>query len=189
MNAILLLEKQLRATNAFLHEIADDLTDAEWTSRLAPNQNLISFAAWHVPRVQDHFVNVWLRNVTELCGREQPQQWNNLRGISASMGLALSVADDIARQLQRAEVLAYSDTVFAEVTDWLQTLTEADLEQIPNAAAHLAPFEEYQTPGYKADTDHLHGRQIWRLLSGPCVLHVYAHLGELEFQKAMLRHN
>ena len=47
---------RLRATNAFLHEIADDLADEEWFSRSAPGQNLISFSTWHVPRVQDHFV-------------------------------------------------------------------------------------------------------------------------------------
>lgn len=189
MDAILLLEKQLRATNAFLHEIADDLTTAEWTSRVASGQNLIGFSAWHVPRAQDHFVNVWIRNVPELCARDNSSQWHPLRGTSASMGLSLSAADELAHQLQRADVLAYADTAFAEITDWLQTLTEADLDQVPDSAAHLLPFKDYQTPDYKADTDHLHGRSIWRLLSGPCVLHVYGHLGELEFQKAMLRHN
>jgi hypothetical protein len=187
MNAVQLLGNQLRGMNATLHELADDLTDEEWHSRPSPSQNIVSFAAWHIPRVQDHFVHTWIRNIPELCTGEPWQAWHPLQKYGSGIGITLQEADLIAHLLQPKDILEYADTVTAGIVDWLLALPESELDRIPDAAAHLAPFLECHTKEYKADTDHLLGKPIWRLLSGPCISHVRGHMGELALQKTMLR--
>jgi hypothetical protein len=189
MNAIQLLEKQFQSVNAVLHDVVDDLSDNEWLSRLSPHQNIFAFSAWHLPRVQDNFVHTWIRNVPEIYASERWQEWRHFQKYSEGVGIQLHEADIIARHVKQNEVLEYSDLVTTEIISWLHTLSNNNLDQIPDATAHLSVFSEYQTQGYKSDTDHLIGKPIWRLLSGTCISHVRGHLGELDLQKTILREN
>ncbi len=98
--------------------------------------------------------------------------------LGAGLGITLEEADQMALCVQPAEALAYADVVLREILNWLATLTDDDLEYIPHARKHLAPYPEYQTAGHHAETDDLLDLPIWRLLSGPCIGHVRGHLGD-----------
>jgi hypothetical protein len=187
MNTIQLLEKQFKANLAQFHELVDDVTEAEWLSRPGAKQNLFAFTAWHVPRTQDNFIHTWVRNVPELITAPRWQVWHGFKTDSAGIGIPLARADEIAWQLKKPDVLEYADLVCGQALAWMQTLSDAELDRVPEYSAHLAAFPEYQTPGYKADTDHLLDKPLWRILSGTCLLHLRGHLGELELAKSLAR--
>ena len=187
MKATALLAKQVTGVNTLLHHAADDLIQHEWTSRPVRGENMPGFMVWHVPRMQDHTVQTWIRGVPEVVHDERWAHWHDLQPLGAGLGIPLEEADRIARCVQPAEVLAYADVVLREILSWLATLTDDDLEYIPPARQHLAPYPEYQTAGHHAETDELLDLPIWRLLSGPCIGHVRGHLGELALLKAQLR--
>jgi hypothetical protein len=187
MKATALLEKQLTGVNSMLHHVADDLSQQEWTSRPVRGENMLGFIVWHLPRLQDHLVQVWIRGVPEVIQDERWACWDQLQPLGAGLGIPLQEADRIAHCVQPAETLAYADVVLREILNWLAMLTDDDLEYIPDARKHLASYPEYQTVGHHAETDDLLDLPIWRLLSGPCIGHVRGHLGELALLKAQLR--
>ncbi len=187
MKATALLAKQVTGVNTLLHQAANDLRQREWTSRSLHGENMPGFILWHIPRLQDHFVQVWIRDIPEVIQDECWACWDQLQPLGAGLGISLEEADRIARCVQPAEVLAYADVVLREILNWLATLTDDDLEYIPDARKHLAPYPEYQTAGHHAETGDLLDLPIWRLLSGPCIGHVRGHLGELALLKAQLR--
>lgn len=65
---------------------------------------------------------------------------------SSNMGLGqgspFAEADTIAETVQIAETLAYADAVPSGIMAWLHQLRDSDLDQIPDADTHLAPYPE-----------------------------------------------
>ena len=187
MNAIALLKYQLAGITSILHEVAGDLTTEEWLSRPAPGQNLTGFTLWHIPTTQDWTIQTWIRNVSEV--RERPD-WAGRGGLNVSrlaFGLTLAEADAVAHATNPADLLAYADAVLAENLPWLETLTEAALDQAPDNRAHLGRHPAYQSPGYRAEVDDMWDQPVWRLLAGACIGHCREHLGEVMGFKEILR--
>jgi hypothetical protein len=84
-------------------------------------------------------------------------------------------------------VLPYADAVHQETLIWLRELRDDDLDWITDAKKYLAPYPEYQTPGFRAGTDGHLGEPVWTLLMRPCVGHIQRHLGELMIIKDVMR--
>ena len=187
MDAIVYLQKQLANLNAVFHAVAEDLTEEEWVTRPAPNQNLPGYIVWHIPRTQDTHVQTWIRGIPEVAHDERWTHWQPLRRLGDGVGISLGEADEIARRVQLAEVLEYADAVHQEICAWLNRLNESELDQIPNIAQHLSSYPEYQTPGYIEEANDLFDQPIWSQLMRPCIGHIHRHLGELEALKSFLR--
>ncbi len=187
MNTVMYLENQLANIHALLHAIAGDLTDQEWHARPAPGQNRLGFTVWHIPRTQDNFVQLWMRGVPEVFHQPRWALWHAFRPYGIGVGITLAEADAIAAAVRPAETFAYADAVHQEIIAWLRQLSDADLDQVAPVAAHLAAYPEYQTPGYRAETDNLRDQPRWSQLMRPCIGHVHRHLGELELAKELLR--
>src|SRR5260370_804108 len=83
--------------------------------------------------------------------------------------------------------LAYADTVHSTIQSWLSTLSDDDLDTVPDMEAHMASYTAYQHPGFRAEIADLLGQPIWRLLIGPCSGHLREHLGELDVLKQVMR--
>ena len=187
MNTIKFLQRQFANLNSVYHGIADDLTDDEWITRPAPGQNMLGYNVWHMPRTQDTFVQTWIRGIAEVAHRERWADWRPLRRFGVGIGISLDEADEIARSVRRADVLEYADTVYQEVSTWLGTSSESDLDQLPDAQQRLSAFPEYQTPGFIEEVANLYDEPVWALLMRPCIGHIHRHLGELEVVKTILR--
>jgi hypothetical protein len=187
MKSTILLEKILSNVHLMLHYVADDLTDQEWQTRLAPGQNMLGFIVWHSPRVQDNTVQTWIRGLPELMHRERWVHWERFKQFGSGTGITLTGADEIALGVEKTDVLAYADEVHQEMLAWLQGLSDDDFDQIPDARGYLSPYPEYQTPGYHEETDGLLDQPIWSLLMRPCIGHVYRHIGELMAVKDVIR--
>jgi hypothetical protein len=187
MNAVTLLDKQLANINAIFHSLADDLTDQEWITRPAPGQNRVAYLAWHLPRVQDSHIHTWVRGIPEVVHGDRWSQWGHLRRFGNGIGITLAEADEVALSVRRDDVLAYADAVYSESSAWLDSLSDVDLDRIPDTRLHLSPYPEYQTPGFYEEVSSLLDQPIWSQLMRPCIGHIHRHLGELELVKAVLR--
>jgi hypothetical protein len=187
MKATGLLQQQLSNLNTIFHSVVEDLTDQEWTARPAPGQNMIAFTVWHMLRVQDNHIRLWFRNLPEIAHGERWVHWHHLKRFGTGTGIASSEADEIAVFVRRAEVLEYADAVLQEALTWLQELADDDLDKIPDARSHLAPYPEYQTSPYHEETVDLLDQPIWSQLMRPCIGHIHRHLGELEVVKQLIR--
>lgn len=187
MNAITYLEKQLANINAILHGIVDDVTDQEWITRLAPGRNMIGFTVWHIPRTQDAHVQTWIRGIPEVVHGDRWIHWRQLKRQGNGVGISLAEADEVARRVQRADVMEYADAVHQEISAWVKELDERDLDRLPNIAQHLSVYPEYQTPGFVEEVSGLFDQPIWSQLMRPCIGHIHRHLGELEIVKKFVR--
>jgi AraC-like DNA-binding protein len=187
MKTTTFIQNQLSHINTLFQDIVGDITDREWITRPAQGHNLAGYTAWHIPRIQDSFVQLWIRGIPELAHGEQWQQWQHLKQSGVGVGITLEQADEIAHTVHRADVLTYAADVHQEITGWLKNLDENDLDQIPDVAQHLAVYPEYLTPGFHKETDSLYHKPIWNLFLRPCIGHVHRHLGELEVIKSVLR--
>jgi hypothetical protein len=187
INALTFLQKQFANLNTVFHGIVDDLTEDEWLARPAPGQNMLGYSVWHMPRTQDTFVQTWIRGRDEVVHRERWTDWQPLRRFGAGIGISLDEADEIARSVRRADVLEYADAVQQEVSIWLGTGTDSELDLIPDMRRRLSAFPEYQTPGFVEEAASLYDQPVWALLMRPCIGHIHRHLGELEVVKTIIR--
>src|SRR5262245_66493387 len=132
VNAMALLAHQWTTVNAGLHSLAHDLRPDEWAFRLAPGQNLLGFTLWHVPACQDWTVQTWVRNAPEVRDRDAWIGWAGFERLGMAFGISLAEADAVARSTSVDAVLAYADAVLAESLDWLATVTDSDLDGVPD---------------------------------------------------------
>lgn len=113
--------------------------------------------------------------------------WSGLALAGVGIGIPLEQANEIARLVSRADVLAYADTVHSTIQSWLSRLSDGDLDTVPEMEAHIAAYPAYQQPGFRAEIADMLDLPIWRLLSGACSRHLREHLGELHKLKQILR--
>ncbi len=187
MKATAYLEKQLGNVHAIFQEYAQDITEREWTARTAPGHNVLGYMIWHIPRTQDSFVNTWIRGGAEVVQQPRWAHWRALKPLGVGIGITLAQADSIAHTVKLAETLEYASAVHQDIVAWLRGIDDDAFDQIPDIDSHLSAYPEYQTPGFRADTDGLRGQAVWSLLMRPCIGHVHRHLGELELSKMLLR--
>ncbi len=187
MRATELLERQLTSVNSILHNLADDLTPDELTTRFLPDTNLLAFDLWHVARAQDWAVQTLARGVPEVI--DQPR-WRN-RGRLATHGIGVGYsqarADELARSLALADILAYADAVHEEILGWLRTLPDGALDSQPDVPAHLARYPVYLEPAMREEVPWMFQHPpLWRCLN-PAIGHDRDHLAVLELLKHQLR--
>ena len=191
-----MLRQQLHTVNLRLHHSAADLTREELVARPLRGVNPIGFILWHMARSQDWAVNTAVRGGTELIKRE-PWRSTGLAYPGMGTGFALDEAATVAERFDLAHLLEYADAVHADAVAWLDSITEDDLDAIPDVAAHDGPYPEYQTPGFRAEMDggpehddaveDKGGLPVWIFLTSVSVTHLHRHLGEVDLLKDLLR--
>jgi hypothetical protein len=196
VDAIGMLRQQLRTVNLRLHHSAADLTPEELVATPVPGVNPIGFILWHMVRSQDWAVNTAVRGGTELIRRE-PWRSTPLAYPGIGTGFALDEAVSSAGRFELAQLLDYADAIHAETLEWLDSITEDDLDAIPDVAAHDRPHAEYQTAGFRAEMDggpehddavaDKGGLPVWIFLTSVSVTHLHRHLGEVDLLKDLLR--
>jgi hypothetical protein len=181
MRATQLLREELQWINQGFHAAIDDMTDEEWTARPFPGMNLPGFTLWHVARTQDADVQTSIRGVPEVITRTRWASCGTLTTPGFGYMVTLEEADAIARGVSRADVSAYADAVLAEVLAWLDTLSDNDLDAIPDRRTHAAPFPVY------ANVLDLPDAPIWDELLSTCGFHCRGHLTEVALIKQQVR--
>src|SRR5947209_5067993 len=128
MRATEVLTKQFNSLNGLYHEIADDLTESEWTARVFDGSNLLGFTLWHLPRTQDWAVQTAVRGVPEVIASTRWSGQGGLQTPGIGAGVTIEEADAIAATVSLPDVVAYADAVHRTVLEWLGSLEDADLD-------------------------------------------------------------
>src|SRR6185437_13710623 len=119
MRATDLLARQFASVNQILHDVDDDLTPDELTTRVLPHTNLLAFDLWHVARAQDWALQTLVRGVPEVIDDPRWQGRGQLVTHGIGVGLSEAQADELARSLTLADILAYADAVHQTLMVWL----------------------------------------------------------------------
>jgi uncharacterized damage-inducible protein DinB len=113
-----------------VHEVVSGLTAERLNERLDGTANPIAWLVWHLTRVQDD-------HVAEVAKREQvwtAQGWARRFGLElpeSSTGYAHSSAEVAAVRVDDPELLlGYHDAVHAQTLEFLEGVTDADLDRI-----------------------------------------------------------
>jgi hypothetical protein len=174
-----MIATQLNAVNFQLHAVAAMMEPEDWLRRSVPGTSLPAFTFWHIPRTIDSTVNMGIRGVPELI-ESQPwaaKPWARREG---GTGYTVEEADQLASEVVPAEVLDYADAVRSNVSQWLKTVTDEELEA-PNALMdHARASDAYTRPEVKEAIAPLVGQPVWLLLSITCYAHSWAHLEEIK---------
>lgn len=191
-----MLVRQLETVNLRFHHVADDVTPELMTASAEPSANPIGFLMWHMARSQDWAVHTAIRGVPEVAWTEP---WSAMEGISTpgiGTGYTPAAARELAARLALPDLMAYADAVSSAAVTWVRGLCEADLDTIPDVAAHDAGIAAYQTPGFRAEMDSgpehdqavgdVGGQPVWLFLTSVCVTHLHRHLGELDLTLGLL---
>jgi DinB superfamily len=187
MRATVLLSQQFTSVNGILHDVADDLTPDELTTRILPNTNLLAFDLWHIARVRDWAVQTMARGIPELIEEPRWQGRGSLTTPGLGVGLSQAQADEVARGLALADVLAYADALHQEILTWLDTLPDEMLDSQPDVPARLARHPIYLEAAMREEVPWMYQNPpIWRCLA-PAIGHNRDHLAEIDLLKRQLR--
>ena len=174
-----MIATQLNAVNFQLHAVAALMEPRDWLRRSVPGTSLPAFTFWHIPRTIDSTVNMGIRGVPELIS-SQPwaaKRWARPEG---GTGYTVEEADQLAADVVPAEVLEYANAVRSNVSQWLKTVTDEELEA-PNALMdHARVADAYTRPEVAEAIAPLVGQPVWLLLSITCYAHSWAHLEEIK---------
>ena len=187
MHATELLARQFSSVNQILHDLADDLTPDELIARILPRTNLLAFDLWHVARTQDWALQTLVRGVPELIDEPRWQGRGRLATHGIGVGLSEAEADDLARNLAAADVLAYADAVHQTILTWLSASGDEDLSREPDVPVHLQRYPIYLEPAMREEVPWMFQHpQVWRCLA-PALGHARDHLAKVELLKLQLR--
>ena len=186
MQANRLIASQLNAVNYELHQVATWMKPDDWLRRSVPGTNLPAFTFWHIPRVIDSTVNMGLRGAPELIGSPP---WAAMRWARPEGGVGYSVeeADQLAAEVVPAEVLDYADAVRSQVSQWIKTLTDEELEAPNTLMDHAREAKAYTRPEVQEAIAPLVGQPVWLILSITCYAHCWAHLEEIKMRATVGR--
>lgn len=187
MRATTLLERQFASVNQILHDVTDDLTPRELTTRVLPDTNLLAFDLWHVARAQDWAAQTLARGVPEIVDEPRWQGRGRLATHGIGVGLSREEADALAHEVALADILAYADAVHAAILEWLRELPDEALDAQPDVPAHLARYPVYLEPAMRAEVPWMFQRPpVWRCLA-PAIGHDRDHLAEIDLLKRQAR--
>jgi hypothetical protein len=176
MDAITLVTQQLEGINAMVRDVIGGIPDELWTQRAYPGANPLGFTAWHLPATRDWAIHTWIQGVPEV--RERPPFVSSpVNQPYPPFGMSADEAAAIARAVPRADVLAYLDATHEALLAHLKTMTDVDLERVPDTRRHGFRLPAHQAPGYVEEVQRMLDFPVWKLLSGPCYGHPREHIG------------
>jgi uncharacterized damage-inducible protein DinB len=112
-----------------LRRAVEGLTPEQLSARVGPEANTIAWLAWHLVRVQDD-------HIAEVAGREQvwtAEGWADRFGLpvdASTTGYGFSPDEVAAVRVPSADLLDYAAAVHARTTEFLQTLSDGDLDRV-----------------------------------------------------------
>ncbi len=187
MNAISLLRAQLEGSFGLIVESVDDTSVHEWTAQASVGQNPAGFTLWHCARSIDWAVNCAIRGVPEVA---DGAKWQGRLSSNAWFGyeVSLETAGEVAATVSKADVVEYVSDLQKEVTSWLDSLSEDELDAVPDLESNYRSNGKYlHTPRLEAWIREDAGTPVWQLLTGTCVGHIRYHVGEVQALRQVVR--
>jgi 4-aminobutyrate aminotransferase-like enzyme len=137
------------------------------------------FTLWHCARSIDWQVNCEIHGVAEVA--DQPR-WKGRLAQDAWFGydVSMDAARRVATTVSRADLVEYVEELKANVMSWLDTLSEDQLDALPDLKGNYRSNGAYMgVPQIDRWIEEDAGTPVWRMLTGACIGHVRAHTGEI----------
>jgi len=182
-------QNQIETVTNILDFVTADLTEQEWLTPTARDENKIGWLAWHIPSLQDFVVQTLIRGVPEVRARPEWRDCAQLDTTTLSFGTLLETSDAAAQVSSPAEVIAYAEAVRDEIVAWLETVSADDFWVVPDGRSHIAQTPQYQNSTFSDELETIIDVPVWRLLMSTCYGHLRYHIGEIETVKKQLRQN
>lgn len=133
-----------------LYAAVAPLSEEEMHWRPDPESNSIAFLIWHTARVEDRLVHRFARGAPEVWLRDA---WHDRMGIPEShTGVNYTIPQVAAFPTVPKDALQqYFDAVREETLPYVQTLTDADFDLVPDRT----PF-----PEFAASVRYFRGRSV-----------------------------
>ncbi|HEU5369438.1 MAG TPA: hypothetical protein VFU69_13275 [Ktedonobacterales bacterium] len=187
MRATELLLRQCASVHALFHDVADALSNEEWTTRSMPETNLPGFDLWHVARTRDWALHTLVLGVPEVISAPRWADRGALTTPGIGVGMSRQEADRLAHQVAKADVVMYADAIHTALMEWLASTDDQVLDEMPDVLAHYRAHPEYLTPAMQAEVPWIAEHpSVWRCLM-PGLAHVRDHLVEMKLLKCLLR--
>jgi len=121
-----------------LNRAVEGLTPAELRWQPSLQANHIVWLVWHIGRVEDGWVNEYIRESGPLW---RSDGWADRFGLSSERGGYGDTAEDVTAfpEIPMPDLLAYLDAVRRSTLALLDTLSEADLPQIRTTRRTQSP--------------------------------------------------
>lgn len=184
MNSVTLIHKQQEAVQEVAREVIAVIPDHLWTASAYAGAPPLGFIAWHIAATRDWALQTWIRGLPEV--RTQPE-FASVNLPFPPFGMPADDALAVARAASASGVIVYLDAVHLDMSGWLDTLTDADLERVADTRTHGTRLPIHQAPGYPAEVNDMYDLAAWQVLSGACYGHIRGHIGEIETSIAVLR--
>lgn len=187
METAQVLSSLIRTLNLRFREVAAETHADEWLRRAAPGTNLLAFSLWHVARAIDADVQMGIRGVAEVVERFpwSERAWARPGGLG--VGYTIDEADQVAQMVVIDEVIEYADVVTVEVSEWLKTVSDAELGRPSEFIAHARASSQYGYPAFAEQIAWMEGRPVWAILSVAVFAHSWGHLAEMQTLRKVLR--
>lgn len=188
MNGVGVFKAQLEVVHLMLLRQINSVRPDEWTMRPAPGLNMPGYTLWHMVASPDWVLHVALRGLPEIRTQGRWAQNPAVNPPLPPFGCTGAQADAVAHAVTRDDLLAYAHDVHAATQAWLATLTDADLDAVPDLAANTRGYPgERITGDYLAEAGDMAAWNVARFLTSPCIGHLRGHFGELEVHLALIR--
>lgn len=136
-----ILKSQMAEYMEYLELALQDLTPEERRFQPTPESNHIDFIVWHMARVEDTLFNRAILRRSDLWEREG---WGDKLGISAEGNGYRFGAEQAANlpNFSLDDLMDYYRSVRGEIVEYIDTLTEDDLDALPNPRRPEYPVGE-----------------------------------------------
>jgi hypothetical protein len=180
VNAVALIRNRITAVNATVRALTEELVGIELMWPVLPGTSPLGLTMWHLPRTQDWLINTCIRVRPEIADDVAPIGLPDPQRFGFGTGLSAAEARHAARAVDLHALRDYADAVAADALDWLDTLSDADLDEVPDFAKRQYSRPAYCTPGALYEVAGLDGQPVGVLLLRPAISHIFVHVGEIE---------
>lgn len=180
MDALELLRNRITGVHLSMKAVAEELTDVDLSTPVAPATSPLGLTLWHLARSQDWIVQTVIRDVPEVADSWQGPGLPDHLKWGIGIGLTPAEAEEVAGAVTLDGVLGYADAVYAEIDGWLSGLDATDLDRVADWTVHKRRRPVYAQPVYDEEAGDLHDKPVGILLVRPVISHVFWHLGEID---------
>jgi uncharacterized damage-inducible protein DinB len=124
------IEDSFAKEHEFLMDAVHDLTHQELVFRAGPEANNINWLLWHMFRVEDMWIQFFIKKEAEIWERDG---WNEKFGLPTRDNGFEHTPEQVANfpTLDLKELLAYGESLRAATLEYLRSLNAEDFEMVP----------------------------------------------------------
>ena len=174
--------------HARVDRLTDGLTEEQIRERVAPEANPLAWLLWHIARVEDASINLFIGNGPQVLNEAWRQR---LRVPRRDFGPGMTMAEVVAlsTEIDLMALRAYWKAVGEQTVKVVEALTPANLDEVISPERlRWAVIDEHMVEGPMAPRL----QEFWKdMPKGYCLVylpftHIYEHIGQADLLRGLL---